>query len=39
MNFNHLHAQLKANELDKPWLAEIEWRHNIFPHIDYRVYA
>ena len=39
LNFNHLHAQLKANELDEPWLAEIEWRHNIFPHIDYRVYA
>ena len=39
MNFNQLYEQLKTNELEEPWLAEIEQRHNIFPHIDYRVYA
>jgi 1,4-alpha-glucan branching enzyme len=39
LNFNHLYEQLKRNEIDETWLAEIERRHNIFPHIDYRLYA
>jgi 1,4-alpha-glucan branching enzyme len=38
-NFNHLYEQIKKNEIDEPWLAEIERRHNLFPNIDYRVYA
>ena len=24
---------------DEPWLSQIERRHNLFPNIDYRVYA
>jgi 1,4-alpha-glucan branching enzyme len=39
LNFNHLYEQLKRNDIDESWLAEIERRHNIFPHIDYRLYA
>lgn len=39
LNFNHLYEQLKRDDVDEHWLAEIERRHNIFPHIDYRVYA
>lgn len=39
LNFHHLYEQLKNSELDEPWLAEIERRHNIFPDIDYRLYA
>ena len=39
LNFNHLYEQIKGNEIDEPWLAEIERRHNLFPNIDYRVYA
>ena len=39
INFNHLYEQLKSNDLDEPWLAEVERRHNIFPDIDYRLYA
>src|SRR5262249_38974033 len=40
LNFNHLYEQLRNNDnLDEPWLAEIERRHNLFPDIDYRVYA
>ena len=39
LNFNHLYEQLKRNEIDEPWLSEIERRHNLFPDIDYRVYA
>ena len=38
-NLNHLYEQLKRNEIDEHWLAEIERRHNIFPDLDYRVYA
>jgi 1,4-alpha-glucan branching enzyme len=39
LNFNHLYEMLKKNEIDEPWLGEIEHRHNLFPDIDYRVYA
>jgi 1,4-alpha-glucan branching enzyme len=39
INFNHLYDGLKAGEVDEPWLSEIERRHNLFPNIDYRIYA
>ena len=39
VNFNHLYEQLKRNEIDEHWLSEIESRHNLFPDLDYRVYA
>ncbi len=39
INFNHLYEQLKGGDIDEPWLAEIERRHNLFPDMDYRVYA
>jgi 1,4-alpha-glucan branching enzyme len=39
LNFNHLYDQLKRGEVDEPWLTEIEKRHNLFPDVDYRVYA
>jgi 1,4-alpha-glucan branching enzyme len=39
LNFNHLYELLRANEMDEPWLTEIERRHNLFPDIDYRIYA
>ncbi|HXG13475.1 MAG TPA: 1,4-alpha-glucan branching protein domain-containing protein [Gemmataceae bacterium] len=39
LNFNHLYEQLQRNDIDEPWLAEVERRHNIFPDLDYRVYA
>ena len=38
-NFNHLYDQIKGNSMDEPWLCEIERRHNLFPDIDYRIYA
>lgn len=31
--------QLKSSEIDDNWLGEIERRHNLFPNIDYRIYA
>ncbi|MCC6421750.1 MAG: DUF1957 domain-containing protein [Gemmataceae bacterium] len=39
LNFNHLYDQIKRGDIDEPWLSEIERRHNIFPDLDYRVYA
>jgi 1,4-alpha-glucan branching enzyme len=39
LNFQHLYEQIKKNEIDEPWLSQIERRHNLFPNIDYRVYA
>lgn len=39
LNFNHLYEQIKHNDIDEGWLAEVERRHNLFPDIDYRVYA
>jgi 1,4-alpha-glucan branching enzyme len=39
LNFNHLYEQLKNSEIDENWLSQIERRHNLFPNIDYRVYA
>ena len=39
LNFNHLYDILKDGDIDESWLAEIERRHNLFPDVDYRVYA
>ncbi len=39
LNFNHLYEQIKNNEIDEGWVTAIEGRHNLFPNIDYRVYA
>jgi 1,4-alpha-glucan branching enzyme len=39
LNFNHLFDQIKRDEIDEPWLSEVERRHNLFPDVDYRVFA
>jgi 1,4-alpha-glucan branching enzyme len=39
LNFNTLYEQIKQGLVDEPWLSEIERRHNLFPDLDYRVYA
>jgi 1,4-alpha-glucan branching enzyme len=39
LNFNHLYEDMKRDSLDETWLSEVERRHNIFPDIDYRLYA
>ena len=38
-NFHHLYDTLGRGEVDEGWLGEIERRHNLFPEIDYRLYA
>jgi 1,4-alpha-glucan branching enzyme len=39
LNLNHLYEMLQSNEIDEPWLAAIERRHNLFPDMDYRLYV
>lgn len=39
LNFLHLYDSLKSHEIDEGWLSEIERRHNLFPDVDYRMYA
>jgi 1,4-alpha-glucan branching enzyme len=38
-NFNHLYDTISRHEIDEGWLNEVERRHNLFPQIDYRLYA
>jgi len=37
--FNRLYSGLMNGDVDEPFLAEVERRDNLFPHIDYHVYA
>lgn len=39
LNFNRLWEDLLKAEINEQWLAELESRNNLFPDIDYRVYA
>ncbi len=38
-NFTRLYYLLQEGRCDDEWLQELEARNNIFPNIDYRVYA
>lgn len=37
--FTDLYFAIKSNAINADYLADIEWKDNIFPHIDFRVYA
>ncbi len=39
LRFNRLYQDLRAGEVTETWLADIEVKDNIFPQIDYRIYA
>jgi 1,4-alpha-glucan branching enzyme len=39
LRFTRIYEQIKAGQIDEPWLASIEWRDNIFPDVNYRYYA
>ena len=39
LRFTALYDQLSKGQLDQPWLAQIEWRDNLFPDIDYRYWT
>ncbi|MBI2974086.1 MAG: DUF1957 domain-containing protein [Deltaproteobacteria bacterium] len=37
--FNKLYEDIKNLRLDMSFLAELEWKDNIFPNMDYRIYS
>ena len=39
LRFTRLYDDIRANHIDEAWLGTIEYRDNIFPDIDYRVYS
>jgi len=39
LNFKGLWHQIRENRLEPPWLASLEQRHSIFPHIEPGIYA
>jgi 1,4-alpha-glucan branching enzyme len=43
LQFNKIYDDLRANKLqataNEAWLADVESRDNIFPNVDYRIYA
>ena len=39
LRFTRLHDQVRSRSIDPGWLGHIEARDNLFPEIDYRVYA
>jgi len=38
-NFIGIYHQITENRIEDGWIEELEKRHNIFPEIDYRVFA
>lgn len=39
LRFTRLYDDVRAGRIDEGWLADIEYKDNIFPDINYRVYA
>jgi len=39
VRFTRLYKDIRKGKINKNWLADIESKDNLFPHIDYRVYA
>ncbi len=37
--FTHLYESLTRNAVDETWLSDVESTDNVFPFIDYRIYA
>ncbi len=39
LRFTRLYDDIRADRVDEAWLSDIEYADNLFPDIDYRVYA
>ncbi len=39
LRFTRLFDDIKANRIDEGWLSDIEYNDNLFPELDYRLYA
>ena len=38
LRFNRIYEDVKSNNIDGNWLADIEYKDNLFPNIDYQVH-
>jgi len=38
LRFTNLYEQIKTNNIDEQWLADIEYKDNIFPEVDFRLH-
>ena len=38
LRFTRLYEDIKSNSIDENWLADIEYKDNIFPGIDYKAH-
>lgn len=38
-SFTRLYHDIRENNIDEAWLRELEYRDNLFPELDYRIYA
>ena len=39
LRFTRLYDQLRGRNIDEKFLENCEWRDNIFPHVDWRLYV
>jgi 1,4-alpha-glucan branching enzyme len=39
LRFNRIYDELQTGQVTERWVREIESRDNVFPHLDYRIYA
>ena len=39
LRFNRLYDEVQAGRVTEGWMREIEAKDNVFPHLDYRIYA
>ena len=39
LRFTRMYEQLTAGQLDEEWLKQVEWRDNLVPNIDYRIWG
>jgi len=39
VNFTSLYEQIKRDSIDEAYLSSMEYKDNIFPQIDYKVFA
>jgi len=38
IRFNRIYEMICSNNIEEPWLSEIESKDNIFPNLDYRIF-
>jgi 1,4-alpha-glucan branching enzyme len=39
LRFNRIYDEVQAGRVTEEWVQEIESSDNVFPHLDYRIYA